>query len=131
MTSARSKSRDVSYRVPSLRPLLFLDFAQRFSLLHTLNAPFLFFEPTYNCTSPTMIRSVGLTASLALAANAFMIPSTMTVPNLNLEALNPAQYIQDNSAKVVKLPCPGCSFEGAHGVEQVDNDMVSNNLRRI
>lgn len=69
-------------------------------------------------------RSAGLTASLALAANAFMVPSTMSMPDANVDGLDPVIAAHDDSARIVKVACPGCSFEGADGSKDVDNSMV-------
>lgn len=83
-----------------------------------------------------MIRQ-GLWATLALAANAdaFMIPSTMSLPhikgnglealkNFNLaDKLSGAGHVVANE-RIVKLGCPGCSFEGPKDAAS-DNAMVN------
>ena len=68
----------------------------------------------------------GVAASFALAANAFMIPSTMSLPELKedgldaLKAFDPLGQLHDakarESGRVTRLACPGCQLAGAEGV---------------
>ena len=71
-------------------------------------------------------KHFGLAAGFAVAANAFMIPSTMSAPEIKddginaLKSFNPMKMANDDAAKesghVVKLECPGCEVAGAQGV---------------
>lgn len=73
-----------------------------------------------------MLLSLGLTATLALAANGFMIPSTMSLPK-NSQDITEMLASQTSSTRIVKLRCPECtgmlSGYGNAGSEE-DNSLV-------
>ncbi|KAI9726942.1 MAG: hypothetical protein M1828_000290 [Chrysothrix sp. TS-e1954] len=80
-------------------------------------------------------RSVGLAAGFALAANAFMIPSTTSLkPEGFLKGM---QQLTQPSSRMIKLACPGCSVPEAGAQIEGENSLVcihhylSSTLHRI
>lgn len=71
-----------------------------------------------------MVRTIGFAATLALAAEAIMLPPNVAVPGLT--EVNAAA---DPHSDLVKVACPGCPFaEGKEvktWIEGVENSLVS------
>lgn len=72
-------------------------------------------------------KHLGLVAGFALAADAFMIPSTMSAPEVKgdgleaLKAFDPTKMANDDTAKasgrITKLDCPACQVEGVDDLQ--------------
>lgn len=75
-----------------------------------------------------MINSGVVAATFALAANAFIVPSTVSAPDVKADGLDALTGVAGE--RVVKIGCPGCSFEGDKD-EQTENAMVSPENRSI
>ncbi|KAL9056263.1 MAG: hypothetical protein Q9162_003054 [Coniocarpon cinnabarinum] len=65
------------------------------------------------------LKWLGVLAGVALAADAFMIPSTVSMPEAKgdgieaLKALDPSKLVNPQSpGQIVKLPCPKCQLPG-------------------
>lgn len=64
-------------------------------------------------------QSLSVMATLAMAANAFMIPSTMSLPNMASVSL-PLMY--DTHSRLIAVHCPECSMPDG---TTIDNSLVS------
>ncbi|KAI9672767.1 MAG: hypothetical protein M1831_000202 [Alyxoria varia] len=72
------------------------------------------------------MQPVGILAGFALAANAFMIPSTVSMPEAKVEDFKALDLpiAGGEQTKIVKLDCPKCSFPGSKTADKADKNAM-------
>ena len=67
-------------------------------------------------------NTVGIAAGLALAADAFMLPSTMSLKADGM--IKGIQQLTQPATRLIKLDCPGCSVASDGLQIEGDNSLV-------
>jgi len=78
-----------------------------------------------------MMYSLGLVASLAVAAQAIMIPPTVSLESTHIGSTHGALSLADPYTQILQVGCPGCMFaqsseEGFTWIQGVENNLLLN-----